>query len=247
MVVFLNNEYVLGVSVTVCSDKELENSIVTDINHNKKSTIIAINPEKILNARKSKKLLNLLNESTYRIPDGIGVVIASKIKNGKVKKRITGIDTMLMICNLANKYGYKVFMYGAKEQALRLAIDNLRQTFPKINIVGCMNGYEKDDAKIIDAINKSKAQILFVALGSPKQEFWIKKNMERINANIFQGVGGSFDVISGNIKRAPKWMQKIGVEWLYRLIKEPKRIFRQTKLFKFIMLIFMERGRKNEN
>ena len=132
-------------------------------------------------------------------------------------------------------------MYGAKEETIKKAKENLEIKFPNIQIVGTINGYEKDNDKIIKAINKSKADIVFVALGSPKQEYWITENMNKVNAKIFQGVGGSFDVFSGNIKRAPKWMQKIGLEWLYRLIKEPKRIFRQIKLVKFLWLALIEK------
>ncbi len=247
MVIFLNKEFILDAAVTLCSKNELKDSIIDDIKLKRKSTIIAINPEKILKARKSKKLLNLLNEATYQIPDGIGVVIGSKLKKGQVKERITGIDTMLMLCDIACENDFRIFMYGSKEDTLNLAVNNLKKKYSKINIVGYINGYEKDETKVIETINKSGAQILFVALGSPKQEFWIKENFNKLNVNIFQGVGGSFDVISGNIKRAPAWMQRYGLEWFYRLVKEPKRIFRQVKLFKFIILLFMERGKKNEN
>ena len=144
---------------------------------------------------------------------------------------------MEMLCSMSSEKGYKIFLYGAKEEVVKTAKKKLKEKYENIKIVGTMNGYEKDEQKIIDAINKSNADIVFVALGSPKQENWILNNKEKINAKIFQGVGGSFDVISGNIKRAPKWMQKIGLEWLYRLIKEPKRIFRQIKLFKFLGLV----------
>ena len=148
---------------------------------------------------------------------------------------------MDMLCNLANDKGYKVFLYGAKEETIKLAKSKLEEKYQNIKIVGYINGYEKDNDKIIKAINKSHADIIFVALGSPKQENWITSNMDKIDALIFQGVGGSFDVISGNIKRAPIWMQKAGLEWLYRLIKEPKRIFRQLKLFKFLFLIIFSK------
>ena len=132
-------------------------------------------------------------------------------------------------------------MYGAKKEIIKKAKENLEIKFPNIKIVGIIDGYEKDNDKIIKLINISKADIVFVALGSPKQEYWITENMDKVNAKIFQGVGGSFDVFSGNIKRAPKWMQQIGLEWLYRLIKEPKRIFRQIKLFKFLWLVLIEK------
>ena len=233
----MKKESVLGINVSITSYEELKEHINNDIKQNKKSFIVAINPEKILKARQDKKLKKLLNSADYQIPDGIGVVYASKLNKGKIKSRITGIDCMEMLCSMSSEKGYKIFLYGAKEEVVKTAKKKLKEKYENIKIVGTMNGYEKDEQKIIDAINKSNADIVFVALGSPKQENWILNNKEKINAKIFQGVGGSFDVISGNIKRAPKWMQKIGLEWLYRLIKEPKRIFRQIKLFKFLGLV----------
>lgn len=240
------HENILGVDVTCIEYEELKKQVTMDIKNDKKSSIVAINPEKILKARKDSELKELLNSSTYKIPDGVGVIYASKIKKGNIKKRITGIDSMEMICALSAEKGYKIFMYGAKEETISLAKKKLEEKFPKINIVGTINGYEKNNQKIIKAINDSQAQIVFVALGSPKQEYWIRNNKDKVCANIFQGVGGSFDVFSGNIKRAPEWMQKIGLEWLYRLLKEPKRIFRQVKLLKFIGLVMIGKKDKNE-
>ena len=234
-------ENILGVEVSPLSYEDLKRNIEGDIENNKKSFIVAINPEKILKARKDEYLKELLNNATYEIPDGIGVIYASKLRKGNIKTRITGIDSMEMLCKLSEEKKYKIFMYGAKEETIKKAKENLEIKFPNIKIVGTINGYEKDNDKIIKAINKSKADIVFVALGSPKQEYWITENMNKVNAKIFQGVGGSFDVFSGNIKRAPKWMQKIGLEWLYRLIKEPKRIFRQIKLVKFLWLALIEK------
>lgn len=237
----LNKENILGISVSQLSYEDLKKNIIKDIKNNKKSFIVAINPEKILKARKDEKLKKLLNNATYEIPDGIGVIYASKLRKGNIKSRITGIDSMEMLCKLSEEKEYKIFMYGAKKEIIKKAKENLEIKFQNIKIVGIIDGYEKDNDKIINLINKSKADIVFVALGSPKQEYWITENMDKVNAKIFQGVGGSFDVFSGNIKRAPKWMQQIGLEWLYRLIKEPKRIFRQIKLFKFLWLVLIEK------
>lgn len=237
----MNKENILGVDVSPLSYEDLKKNIEKDIENNKKSFIVAINPEKILKARKDEKLKELLNNATYEIPDGIGVIYASKLRKGNIKTRITGIDSMEMLCKLSEEKKYKIFMYGAKEETIKKAKENLEIKFPNIQIVGTINGYEKDNDKIISSINKSKADIVFVALGSPKQEYWITENMDKVSAKIFQGVGGSFDVFSGNIKRAPNWMQKIGLEWLYRLIKEPKRIFRQIKLVKFLWLALIEK------
>lgn len=238
----MEKEKIFGVDICVTTYDGLKKSVIEDIDDNKKSFIVAINPEKILKAREDEKLKELLNSADYQIPDGIGVVYASKLKKGKIKSRITGIDCMEMLCNEANDKGYKIFLYGAKKEVIKEAKKSLEKKYENIKIVGAIDGYEKNNDKIIKEINKSKADIIFVALGSPKQENWILENKDKVCIKIFQGVGGSFDVISGNIKRAPIWMQKIGLEWLYRLIKEPKRIFRQIKLVKFLVLVLFKRN-----
>ena len=234
-------ENILGVDVSITSYEKLKKNIELDIKNNKQKMIIAINPEKVLKAKKDDELKKMLNSADYAIPDGIGIIYASKIKHGNIKSRITGIDCMEMLCKLAQEKNYKIFMYGAKKEVIKEAKNNLEKKYKGIKIVGTIDGYEKDNDKIVEKINKCRPNIIFVALGSPKQENWIKENMKKLNCNIFQGVGGSFDVFSGNIKRAPEWMQKCGLEWLYRLIKEPKRIFRQLNLIKFMFLVIFSR------
>jgi len=234
----VEKERILGVAVSDLSYKDLEETVALDIENNKKSFIVAINPEKVLKARKDKQLASLLDCADYPIADGIGVVIASRLKGGKIKSRVTGIECMDTLCALANQKSYKIFLYGAKREVLAKTKTALTQKYSNIQIVGAIDGYEHNNEKIVSAINKSEADILFVALGSPKQEIWITNNKENLCPKIYMGVGGSFDVISGNIKRAPDFMLKLGLEWLYRLIREPKRIFRQIKLLKFIFLVF---------
>jgi len=229
-------EKILGINVSITDYQKIIDDIKKSIDKKEKKTIIAINPEKILKAKENDEIKKILNKADYQIPDGIGVIYASKLKKGKIKSRITGIDLMDKICLLANNEKYKIFLYGAEEEVVKKAKKCLEQKYSNIKIVGYLNGYVNDLDKIIKTINKSKADILFVALGSPKQERWIIQNKEKIDAYVLQGVGGSFDVISGNIKRAPIWMQKYGLEWLYRILKEPKRILRQIKILKFLFI-----------
>lgn len=234
-------EQILGVNVIGIEYDKLIQMIINDLKIPQQKVIIAINPEKIMKTFKSNQLKLMLNKVDYPIADGIGIVIASRILKGNIKKRITGIDCMELICDKTRNVGAKIFLYGAKKKVLKQAKENLESKYPGINIVGIIDGYEKDNQKIINTINKSNADILFVALGSPKQEYWIYENKRKLKVKVFQGVGGSFDVISGNLKRAPKWMQKSGLEWLYRLLKEPKRLWRQMKIIKFIFLVKKDR------
>ena len=246
----MKKENILGIDVSVTDYEKLKKSIENDIKNNKKSFIVAINSEKILKDIDNQELKELLNTATYQIPDGYGVIVASKITKGNIKSRVTGIDCMEMLCKLSHEKQYKIFMYGAKKEIVEKTKEEIIKKYPNIKIVGLIDGYEQNQEKIIKTINKSKADIIFVALGSPKQELWITQNMDKLCPKIYQGVGGSFDVFSGKVKRAPKWMQNHGLEWLYRLIKEPKRIFRQIKLIKFLILLIFNRKKekkKNEN
>lgn len=228
-------EKILGIDVCVDSYDGIITKILEDIEEKRKSLIVAINPEKIMKAQKDNDLRTLLNSATYQIPDGVGVILASKLKRGEIRNRITGIDMMLKLCEAARDHHKKVFLYGAKPGVAEKAKQELEVMYPGINIVGTMDGYQTDQEIVKNAINQSDAEILFVAMGSPAQENWIITNMNEICPSVYQGVGGSFDVISGNLKRAPKGFQSLGLEWFYRLIKEPWRLKRQLILPVFLV------------
>lgn len=242
----LSKERYLGVDVGNFTYGQLKNRILSDINNNVKSFIVAINPEKILTAQKDHELINLLNGATYQIPDGVGILLASRMKKGKIRERITGIDTFVGLCELAADHGKSVFLYGAKPGIAEKATEELKKMFPHLKVAGFLHGYEKDQDYVKQTINEAKPDILFVALGSPNQEYWIVENMDQLNVKVFQGVGGSFDVISGQVKRAPKFFQKIGCEWLYRLLIEPSRIRRQFKLPLFLFKVLFVKKSKEQ-
>jgi N-acetylglucosaminyldiphosphoundecaprenol N-acetyl-beta-D-mannosaminyltransferase len=244
----VKREKIFDVKILDITYKEIIQNIINDIKNNCKKTIIAINPEKLLLAKKNQSFKAFLNQVDYPIPDGIGVVLASKFKKGNIKTRITGIDLVESLCDKSRDIGARIFLYGGKPGVAKTVKEKLEIKYPKIKIVGALDGYNNDNDLVIDNINKSKADILFVALGTPKQEIWIRDNKDKLNVNIFQGVGGSFDVISGNIKRAPKLIQKLGLEWAYRLIKQPTRILRQFNILVFLfILIFSKYGTGDRN
>ncbi|WP_077215009.1 WecB/TagA/CpsF family glycosyltransferase [Bacillus dakarensis] len=228
-------ENFLGVDVCNQTYEQITSSLMNDIEKNKKSFIVAINPEKIMKAQEDVSLKELLNKADYQIPDGIGVIIASMLKGGKIRKRVTGIDMMLALCDAAWKNRKTIFLYGAKPGRADEAKQKLEERFPGLQIVGTLDGYVKDDALIRQTINDANPDIIFVAKGSPTQEYWIVDHMHQLAPKVYQGVGGSFDVISGHIKRAPAGFQRLGLEWFYRLMKEPWRWKRQLLLPKFIL------------
>jgi N-acetylglucosaminyldiphosphoundecaprenol N-acetyl-beta-D-mannosaminyltransferase len=228
-------ETILGVDVSTDNYDALTAKLLKRIDNREKAFIVAINPEKIIKAQEDPSLMKLLNSADFQIPDGIGVILASKFKGGQIRERVTGIDMMLKLCETAAKHQKKIFLYGGKPGRADEAKVKLEEMYPGIQIAGTLHGYEKDQQIVRETINESQADIIFVAMGSPAQENWIVANKDMLHPSVYQGVGGSFDVISGKIERAPESFQKMGLEWLYRLMKEPWRIKRQAVLPLFLI------------
>jgi N-acetylglucosaminyldiphosphoundecaprenol N-acetyl-beta-D-mannosaminyltransferase len=237
----MNKEQYFGINVSTLNYEQIIDDLRSRMNQGEQSTIIAVNPEKIITAEKDSNVRELINASTYQIPDGIGVLLASKLKGGDIRSRVTGVDMMERLLRFAAEEDKSVFMYGAKEEVVKTAKENIEAKYPGIQIVGYSNGYEKDHQSLVQRINDSGADILFVAMGSPRQELWIKEHMKNLNVKVFQGVGGSFDVFAGHVKRAPKVYRDLGLEWFYRLMKEPKRLKRQLALPVFLVKVLVSK------
>ena len=198
-------------------------------------TVLAVNPEKVMRAREDDSLASALNHAGLLLPDGIGVVLAVRALQKGQLSRVAGADLMQLICQRAAQSGHKIFLFGGRQAVNHAAAVVLRQRYPGIRIVGCQHGYidESQTETLIKTINRSGADILFIALGSPRQEIWMKNNLGRLTVKVCQGIGGTLDVISGEVKRAPKLFILLNLEWLYRLLVQPARIFRQTALPRF--------------
>ncbi|MDO6355576.1 WecB/TagA/CpsF family glycosyltransferase [Caloramator sp. CAR-1] len=240
----MEKERYLGVDVCPLNMGQVLAEVDRIIMERKPSFIVAINPEKIMKAQGDENLKKLLNSAAIQIADGIGVVIASILNGGRIRSRVTGIDLMINICKRAAEKGYRVYILGAKPGVADEAVRVLKERFKGLNIVGVRDGYFNDEEEVINDINDKVPDILFVAMGSPKQEYWITKNMERLQVPLLMGIGGSLDVISGNIKRAPKIMRRLGLEWLFRLIKEPWRYKRMSVLPVFLCRVLRERFKR---
>lgn len=226
---------ILNVSVDITTYDEMFENIKKAIQECQKMTIMAINPKKVMLANENTLLKEALDQATYSIPDGYQIV--KKIK--ELKKRVTGIDLMQKICKQHDEIGAKIFLYGSTKKNVELASLQLKKKYPNINIVGFIDGYQESEI-VIESINKNNPNIVFVALGSPKQEFWIHENKEKICASVIMGVGGSFDVIAGQVKRAPIFLQKLGLEWLYRFMKQPKKMLEIPIYIKYLKLVRRE-------
>lgn len=197
---------------------------------NKKKFIVTANTETFMISNEDKELYELLNyKDTIIVPDGIAIVKAGKKINYNIKERITGIDIAYKLLELANELNKKVFLFGAEEKVILKLNEVIKKEYPNIDLVGSSNGYVMDKDKVFDVILKLKPDIVMVAMGIPRQEKLIYKHIDKFDKGIFIGVGGSFDVMSGVKKRSPQLLIKLNLEWLYRILKEPKRMKRFIK------------------
>lgn len=197
--------------------------------------IVCANPEKVYQVRSNVWLRRFFETADLVIPDGISIVVAARLLYGLKLMRVAGADLMQAICAVAPERNYRVFIYGSSEVTNRKAAEVLRHRHPGIDIVGAQHGYfppEKMD-EIISRINDARPDILFVGLGSPRQEVWIQQHLPELRVKVIQGIGGTLDVVAGRVKRAPAWMRAAGMEWLYRLLAQPSRARRQVNLMRF--------------
>lgn len=183
----------------------------------------------------SKEVNKTVNKADLIIPDGAGVVLASKILKKKLKCKVAGIELCENLARISGEMNARIFFLGGKPGIPEKAAEKLLEKYPDMIIAGTNDGYFKSDDEIIKKINDANTDILFVCLGVPKQEQWMEKHRNDLNIKLMGGFGGSFDVLSGTIQRAPKIFIKLNLEWFYRLCKEPKRIGRMMKLPKFIL------------
>ncbi|MCL2855146.1 MAG: WecB/TagA/CpsF family glycosyltransferase [Defluviitaleaceae bacterium] len=206
------------------------------------STIATPNPEMVMLARKDEGFKEVLNAADLVVPDGIGIVHASKLTKNPLKQRVAGFDLLMAVFDTDEAKHYKWYFLGGKPGVAEKAKNRMEQQFG-LKIVGCGDGYFDDDDAVINRIAASEADVVLVGLGFPRQEIWANTNKYSLGAKLIMGVGGSFDVMSGELRRAPRIFQKIGLEWLYRLLRQPKRLWRQRVLLKFAIIVIIKKIR----
>ncbi len=234
--------YILQQPVDCCSLATAISYLEEEVNAGNRQFIIAQNPEKVLKETNDQELAEIVNDkATLLLADGVGLQIAARILNLNIPERVTGIELFTNLLALANEKGYTVFLYGAKPETLSQLLNQLHTTYPDLQIVGAVDGYTTDEAALLNNIRATQPDLLFVALGSPAQEKWLAAHLPDLPVKLAMGVGGSFDVLAGNIKRAPLFMQRAGLEWLYRLLKEPSRLTRTRNLPIFIRKVYQEK------
>lgn len=239
---------VLDIPFTNTTVKDMIRRVDQKIRHGEKCFIVTANPEIVLYAQGNKHYKNIILSSDYIVPDGIGIIFASKFLRTPLKERVAGFDLMSEILQLAKEKNYRVFLLGAKDMVVKKAMINIKQRYEGIHIVGYHHGYFKmDDPKVVEKVRETKPDIIFVATGYPRQETWISKHMDKLDKGIFMGVGGSFDVFSGTVKRAPRFWRQHNLEWLYRLLQQPFRLKRVLQLPVFAIQVFIEKYRKSRD
>ena len=199
------------------------------------------NPEFLLAARKDQPFRQALLDAYLVLADGVGVVYSAKLLGRPLKGRVPGIEFAQALMGWMAKHGKRLFLLGAKPGVAELAAANLRDRYPGLILCGTHDGYFKEDEPVVQAIRESGADVVFVCLGAPKQEFWMVEHGPATGAHLMVGLGGSLDVFAGVVDRAPEGFQKLGLEWLYRLMKEPKRFGRMAKLP--LVLVYALAGR----
>ena len=206
--------------------------------------VVTPNPEIVEVCRENPEAMTVVNGADLVLPDGIGVVKGAAMLGTPLKGRVPGIEFAAGLMAEMAKSGKKLYLLGAKPGVAELAAEKLRGNFSGLQIVGIHDGYFKEDGPIVEDIRQSGADVVFVCLGAPKQEFWMTKNGPASGAHLMCGLGGSLDVFAGVVERAPKFWCDHGLEWFYRLCKEPKRIGRMMKLPLFLMHVKQEKRKK---
>lgn len=220
---------ILGINFKDRTKKEVRESISNALSENKRLIIFTPNPQFALAVQKNTELRDIVNSADILIPDGIGIIIASRILSTPLTERITGVDMGESILEYANQNALRVFLLGGRESASLKASQNISKRFPKLVLCGAHHGYfdkqSNENNDVIKKIKTASPDIVFVCFGFPEQEKWIYNNKNSLpDVKLFAGLGGSIDIWAGDIRRAPRAFQRLGLEWLWRVLRQPSRL-----------------------
>lgn len=238
--------HILGVPVDNLTREDAVERIAQFIVSGDPHQVVTVNPEFVVAAQNNYEFMHVLQEADLNLPDGVGLLWASRYLGQPLKERVTGTDTVLALSRLAAEKGWRLFLLGAGEGVAEAAARKLQATNPGLIIVGTYSGSSSraEEDKILALVQKAQPHILLVAFGAPQQDLWIYRNKGKLGAPLAMGVGGALDFIARKVPRAPSWIQRLGLEWLFRLIREPWRWRRMLALPYFVWLVLIDRMRK---
>lgn len=218
---------VLGCPITKLDLEDFAALAEQFIESGKPHYIAVVNVAKLVKMRSDMDLDHSVRSADLIGADGVPLVWASRLLGNPLPGRVNGTDLMYRLLEKANERGYRIFFLGAKEEVLESVLDKVRAEYPGVKIAGYQHGYfsNEEESIIVNQIRAAQADILFIAFGTPKKELWVKRYLSAMDVPVVHGVGGSFDVLAGVVPRAPLWMQRWGLEWLFRLMQEPRRLW----------------------
>ena len=243
------NVNILSVRISKIGLNDTLNTFKKWIDNGEKKRVCVTPVNCVLWAYKQDLLREVYNTSDMNLADGVPLVWASRFLNNPIKERVTGLDVLPELARIGNEESYRFFLLGAKDGVAEKLSIFLKTKYPHLNIVGYYSPpftakfSDEENQKMVSMINATKPNVLWVSLTAPKQDFWIREHFHKLDVNIAIGVGGAFEVTAGLIKRAPRWMQRYGLEWFYRFIQEPRRLFRRYLIEApmFIPLILLQK------
>jgi len=234
---------ILGVRIDDVTTKETLETFDAWIAEGTPHQVVTVNPEFVMRAQQDREFAVVLEEASLALPDGQGLLHASQVMGRPLRERVTGSDTLPLVAKRASSRGYRLFLLGAGPGVAERAAQKLTNDCPGLQIAGTYAGSPDptEDAVIVARIKSAHPDVLFVAYGAPQQDLWINRNLENLGVPVCMGIGGAFDFVAGVTRRAPVWMRRLGVEWLYRLLQEPWRWRRMLALPRFVLAVLRER------
>lgn len=229
----------LGVKIHRVTMAQTLEAICSFIESGKPHMVVTADASMVAMARKDVELREIINSADLVTPDGSGLLWGARTMGMPLVERVSGVDVSREICRMSGEIGFSIFFLGSEPGVAAAAVENLRKDFPNMLVAGTHHGYFKpdEDSEIVRMVRESGAGALLAGMGIPRQEKWIKEHLGELGVSVAMGVGGSMDVFSGKVKRAPKWMQDHGLEWVYRLCQDPSKIKKVSILPKFVLMV----------
>ena len=240
----IQSQSILGVRVDDVTYEDALKRVERSILSGSMCQIATVNVEFIMEARRDPVFRQVLTQADLCVPDGTGVLWAARHRGKPLRERVAGVDLVERIVSRGADQGWRIFFLGAGPGVAERTAHVLAKRYKGLVVAGCHGGSPRpeDEAAIVGRVRETQPDVLFVAYGAPSQDQWIARNQARVGAKVAMGVGGSFDFLAGVAKRAPVWVQRIGLEWLYRLVREPWRLRRQLAIPRFILLVLARRA-----